>query len=226
MHKGVPMASHQSRSVLSVLLLIHFCQAAPGQPGAHKEEESVTALANPFHPGDEDRRLLQSYIDSILNKDGQAGAEIITWEQEVFFLFRLYDFDRSGLLDGLEMIKLLSDYNAHKSGVVQFHNEVVSMVDFLLQTQDLNHDGLFSPSELLSPPLVQKQHGEAAEDHNEMVQEEMKLQIETKLQDEERPVEDIVVVVEEQHAHQAPEVPMTEEKETIGTSVHRGQPEI
>lgn len=31
------------------------------------------------------------------------------------------------------------------------------MVDFLLQTQDLNQDGLLAPSELLSPPLPQSQ---------------------------------------------------------------------
>lgn len=35
--------------------------------------------------------------------------------------------------------------------------KVVSMVDFLLQTQDLNQDGLLAPSELLSPPLPQSQ---------------------------------------------------------------------
>lgn len=32
--------------------------------------------------------------------------------------------------------------------------QIVSMVDFLLQTQDLNQDGLLAPSELLSPPLT------------------------------------------------------------------------
>lgn len=31
---------------------------------------------------------------------------------EVFFLFRLFDFDRTGLLDGLEMMQLLTDYNS------------------------------------------------------------------------------------------------------------------
>uniref|UniRef100_A0A3Q0REK1 EF-hand domain-containing protein n=1 Tax=Amphilophus citrinellus TaxID=61819 RepID=A0A3Q0REK1_AMPCI len=34
-------------------------------------------------------------------------------EEQVFFLFGLYDYDRSGFLDGLEMMKLLSDYNSH-----------------------------------------------------------------------------------------------------------------
>lgn len=35
--------------------------------------------------------------------------------------------------------------------------QVVTMVDFLLQTQDLNQDGLLAPSELLSPPLPHTQ---------------------------------------------------------------------
>lgn len=35
--------------------------------------------------------------------------------------------------------------------------QVVSKVDFLLQSQDLNQDGLLAPSELLSPPLPHSQ---------------------------------------------------------------------
>lgn len=34
---------------------------------------------------------------------------------EVFFLFRLHDYDRSGHMDGLEMMKLLSEYNSHNA---------------------------------------------------------------------------------------------------------------
>lgn len=35
--------------------------------------------------------------------------------------------------------------------------QVVSMVDFLLQTQDLNQDGLLALSELLSPSITHTQ---------------------------------------------------------------------
>ncbi|KAF3832495.1 hypothetical protein F7725_026160 [Dissostichus mawsoni] len=73
--------------------------------------------------------MLQSYIQSSL-KDIQGGPEISTWEQEVFFLFGLYDFDRSELLDGLEMMKLLSDYNSHHTPGAKTNVLVVSMVDF------------------------------------------------------------------------------------------------
>lgn len=34
---------------------------------------------------------------------------------EVFFLFSLHDYDRSGDMDGLEMMKLLSEYNSHNT---------------------------------------------------------------------------------------------------------------
>ncbi|KAI3377075.1 hypothetical protein L3Q82_000285 [Scortum barcoo] len=160
MQTGVFMESHLGRlvpCVLSLFLLIHSCLAAPGLPGTQREESVDVhppsgAIANPFGSGEEDRRLLQSYIQSTLKED-QGGPEINTWEQEIFFLFRLYDFDRSGFLDGLEMMKLLSDYNSHHTPGARTNELVVSMVDFLLQTQDLNQDGLLAPSELLSPPL-------------------------------------------------------------------------
>lgn len=38
---------------------------------------------------------------------------MLCYVPEVFFLFGLYDYDRSGFLDGLEMMKLLSDFNSH-----------------------------------------------------------------------------------------------------------------
>ena len=34
---------------------------------------------------------------------------------EVFFLFSLHDYDKSSQLDGLELMKLLSDFQSHHS---------------------------------------------------------------------------------------------------------------
>ncbi|XP_076012468.1 cell growth regulator with EF hand domain protein 1 [Genypterus blacodes] len=163
MQTGVLMDPHLGRlfpRVLAVLLLIHICLAAPGLTASQREASVVVpppslGLANPFGSTEEDRGLLHSFVQSSL-KDGQGEPEISTWEQEVFFLFGLHDYDRSGFLDGLEMMKLLSDFNSHNVPAVQT-NAVVSMVDFLLQTQDLNEDGLLAPSELLSPPLPHTQ---------------------------------------------------------------------
>ncbi|XP_040894981.1 cell growth regulator with EF hand domain protein 1 [Toxotes jaculatrix] len=261
MQTGVFMESHIGKLVPCVLylfLLIHLCLAAPGVPGTQREESvdahpPSVALPNPFGSGEEDRRLLQSYIQSIL-KDGHGGPEINTWEQEVFFLFRLYDYDRSGLLDGLEMMKLISDYNSHHTPGAQANDLVVSMVDFLLQTQDLNQDGLLAPSELLSPslPLTQDSNNNNAPHQEQEVAVEEKLpnpstdeekagaeeQIEEaheeiQPQEEEQPQHEVKTEedeleksVNDQNGQQLPEAPAADQGHYEGAPVHQGQPEI
>ncbi|XP_068177377.1 cell growth regulator with EF hand domain protein 1 isoform X4 [Antennarius striatus] len=234
------MESHLGRVVPCVLYLFihtHVCLAAPGLPGAHSDHSVEAApqaavLANPFGSGEEDRRFLKNYIQSNL-KDG--GPEINTWEQEVFFLFQLYDYDRSGLLDGLEMMKLLSDYNSHHTAGTQV-NLVVSLVDFLLQTQDSNQDGLLAPSELLSPPLTHTQEEEVQnppideerageEEHREQTQQELQPQNEEQNQPEVGTQEDQPVMqVDDQHRQQIPEAPAAGQDQEV--PVHFGQPEI
>ncbi|KAM4744979.1 uncharacterized protein cgref1 [Anableps anableps] len=164
MHSGLLMGYQLDRlvpPVLSLYFLINLCLAAPGLPGTQRDESvdvhpPSAGLINPFGSGEEERRLLQSYIQHSLHNI-QGRPEINSWEQEVFFLFRLYDYDRSGFLDGLEIMKLLSDYNSHHALGSETSEQVVSMVDFLLQTQDLNQDGLLNPSELLSPSFINTQ---------------------------------------------------------------------
>ncbi|XP_070818513.1 cell growth regulator with EF hand domain protein 1 isoform X1 [Chaetodon trifascialis] len=243
MQTGVFMESHLGRlapCVLSLFLLIHLCLAAPGLPGTQSEDTQdarppSATLANPFGSGEENRRLLQSYIQSSL-KDGQGGPEISTWEQEVFFLFRLYDYDRSGLLDGLEMMKLLSDYNSHHTPGAQANELVVSMVDFLLQTQDLNQDGLLAPSELLSPPLphTQQEVAKPSTDEEKAGAAEQTEEAHDKLppQDEEQPQQEMkaeeeeVIKKVEQHEQQNAEAPAAEQGQNHKAAVHQGQPEI
>ncbi|XP_056332611.1 cell growth regulator with EF hand domain protein 1 [Danio aesculapii] len=113
-------------------------------------------LANPFGSTEDNRRLLQSYIKSNL-KDGQTSPELNTREQEVFFLFSLYDYDRSGQMDGLELMQLLTDFLTYHEMMPKSTDSVVTLVDYLLQTQDLNQDGLLAPSELLSPSTMEHQ---------------------------------------------------------------------
>ncbi|XP_073319962.1 cell growth regulator with EF hand domain protein 1 [Pagrus major] len=244
MQTGVFMESHLVRlvpCVLSLIVLTHLCLAAPGQPGTQREESIDArppsgALANPFGSGEEDRWLLQSYIKSTL-KDGQGGPEISNWEQEIFYLFRLYDYDRSGLLDGLEMMRLLSDFNSHHTPGAQTNELVVSMVDFLLQAQDSNQDGMLAPSELLSPP---KPHAQDSSNNNAPHQEqalanpangddnmkagaahqELEPQAEEQIQQEVKTVEEEhIKQVDEQHVQQIPE-------QGHDQPVHLGQPEI
>lgn len=226
MDKGAFTALCLSRLVLSVLLM-HLCLAAPGQPGTHREEDRAAAVVYPFQSKEESHWLLQRYIDSIMNKEEQGRPEINSWEQEVFFVFGLHDYDRSGFLDGLEMIKLLYEFNAVLSpGVVLSNNQVVSVVDFLLQTQDLNHDGLFSPAELLSPPSL-TQAREAIQDTTEDAENKV-VQTDTQPQNEELMMEDSPVVSDnEQHVPQeAQSKPLIEQAENMAAPVHQGQPEI
>ncbi|XP_060923618.1 cell growth regulator with EF hand domain protein 1 [Limanda limanda] len=254
MQTGVFVKSHLGTLVLCVLfLLVHLCLAAPGQPGTLREESvdahpPSVALPNPFGSGEEDHRLLQSFIQSsVKESDGQGGADISSWEQEVFFLFRLYDFDRSGLLDGLEMMKLLSDYNSHHTPGAQDNEFVVPMVDFLLQTQDLNQDGLLAPSELLSPSLPQtKDSGSevaaeerlskpgadedtagAAEQREEahgglQPQENEQPQDEVKTQEG----DGLIKLSDEQNGQQLPNVPAADQEHYQRAPVHQGQPEM
>ncbi|KAK2878423.1 hypothetical protein QQF64_011533 [Cirrhinus molitorella] len=116
----------------------------------------VPDLANPFGSSEDNRRLLQSYIKSSL-KEGQTSPELNTREQEIFFLFSLYDYDRSGQMDGLELMQLLTDFLTYHEMMPKSADSVVSMVDYLLQTQDLNQDGLLAPSELLSSSTIDHQ---------------------------------------------------------------------
>ncbi|KAL4623895.1 cell growth regulator with EF hand domain protein 1 [Arapaima gigas] len=143
----------------ALVLLLLLCErsvSAPQNPGFDRQGaadgSAHLALVNPFAGGEEERRLLQSYVEGNL-KDGQLNPDLTTWEQEIFFLFSLHDYDRSGHLDGLEMMKLLTDFPSHHSLGPQLGESVVFMVDDLLQTRDQNRDGMLELSELLAPPM-------------------------------------------------------------------------
>lgn len=90
-------------------------------------------------------------------KEGQTSPELNTRDQDVFFLFSLYDYDRSGQMDGLELMQLLTDFLTYHEMLPTSADSVVSSVDYLLQTQDLNQDGLLAPSELLSSTIDHQQ---------------------------------------------------------------------
>ncbi|XP_015194558.2 cell growth regulator with EF hand domain protein 1 [Lepisosteus oculatus] len=152
-HKEVLKAT-----VVLLLLISHQCLAAPQVSASQRadaelgEKSPSLTMTNPFGSGEEERRLLKMYINSNL-KEVQGSPDHMTWEQEIFYLFSLHDYDKSGEMDGLELMKLLSDFISHQSLTQQSSESVISMVDVLLQTQDLNQDGMLNPTELLSPPI-------------------------------------------------------------------------
>ncbi|KAK0152230.1 Cell growth regulator with EF hand domain protein 1 [Merluccius polli] len=227
----LPAVHHLESFITRITCLCLLAQLCLGArvPGA-KSEETFTELVNPLGGGEEERRLLQSYIQANL-KEGQ-GSEVSTWEQAVFSLFRLYDFDRSGHMDGLEMMKLLSDYNSHKPPGTKTDEPIVTMVDFLLQTRDLNQDGLLAPSELLSSPLPYTQDSYHKPQEQEMVVEEKLVTSEDILKTGEGELKEIQQIREyEENIHQeevrhAEEVPLDRVLETHEEDDKREQKEL
>ncbi|KAI7804897.1 hypothetical protein IRJ41_022085 [Triplophysa rosa] len=165
---------------LFLLILPSLSISAPQIQTISSDGVLTPELVNPFGPDEDNRRLLQSYIKSKL-KEGQTSPELNTREQE-FFLFSLYDYDRSGQMDGLELMQLLTDFLSYQAIRPKSTDSVVSLVDHLLQTQDLNQDGLLAPSELLSYTLDHEQENNIVppEVQAEMVEETKREQTDTK----------------------------------------------
>ncbi|XP_014827236.1 PREDICTED: cell growth regulator with EF hand domain protein 1 [Poecilia mexicana] len=240
MHSGLLMGYWLVPPALSLCFLINLSLAAPGLPGTQRKESDVhppPGLINPFGSGEEERRSLQSYIQQSL-RNSQGSPDITSWEQEVFFLFRLYDYDRSGFLDGLEIMKLLSDYNSHHALGPEANEHVVSMVDFLLQTQDLNQDGLLDPSEMLSPSFINTQgssNNQTPHQEQELAEENMQsntFTVESNAGAMEQKGEqqlDVMALqdepIKQTEEHQDQELPNVL-AETHHDPVHQGQPEI
>ncbi|XP_067311397.1 cell growth regulator with EF hand domain protein 1 [Pseudorasbora parva] len=163
--RGVPKRSSGAVNMITtrllfflILPLLSLC--APQAQKTLSDDIPAPDLANPFGSSEENRRLLQSYIKSSL-KEGQTSPELNTREQEVFFLFSLYDYDRSGQMDGLELMQLLTDFLTYNEIMPKSTDSVVSLVDYLLQAQDLNQDGLLAPSELLSSSTIEHQQDDS-----------------------------------------------------------------
>ncbi|EMP37921.1 Cell growth regulator with EF hand domain protein 1 [Chelonia mydas] len=114
------------------------------------ERPAAEPVPNLLHPEPEELRLLQSYLQSV-RQMAQDPAHM-TREQVLLYLFALHDYDRTGQLDGLEFMQLLLDVIAQHAQGQPSPDAVIVVVDGILETQDLNRDGLLNPSELLLPP--------------------------------------------------------------------------
>ncbi|XP_037104046.1 cell growth regulator with EF hand domain protein 1 [Syngnathus acus] len=245
------MDTYLSRLVPSVLVLALVLQVHLSQPAPQREEPGQAhpdskVLINPFGSGEEERRLLQRYIQLTRKDDVQINSR----DEEVFYLFRLYDFDRSERLDGLEMMKLLSDYNSQHAPEEQANDRVVSLVDFLLQSQDVNGDGLLDASELLSPHRAHTEDKNIPVDEPKAILDERMPDVGTKqktmeavkqeeehdehVQPHHEEVQQDVGAEEEQesiqqmdeHKRQVQEEFAADQRHEQEVPVHQGQPEI
>uniref|UniRef100_A0A2K6TW74 Cell growth regulator with EF hand domain protein 1 n=1 Tax=Saimiri boliviensis boliviensis TaxID=39432 RepID=A0A2K6TW74_SAIBB len=118
-------------------------------------------LPNPFQPGPEQLRLLQSYLKGL--ERTEVKPEHLSREQVLLYLFALHDYDQSGQLDGLELLSMLTAALAPGAASSPTTNPVILIVDKVLETQDLNGDGLMTPAELINFPGEAPSHVEPRE---------------------------------------------------------------
>ncbi|XP_033001432.1 cell growth regulator with EF hand domain protein 1 [Lacerta agilis] len=135
--------------LLAALLLAVSASWAAPKDGTNRSDP-LPPIPNPLDPGQESARLIQDYLKSVGQEDGKPSA--ISRRQALLLLFALHDYDKSGRLDGLEFMRLLSEMPSQRDRGRSVLDSVVLMVDNILATQDLNHDGLLEPSELLQGP--------------------------------------------------------------------------
>ncbi|KAM9617231.1 cell growth regulator with EF hand domain protein 1 isoform 2-T5 [Morphnus guianensis] len=134
--------------VVLLLLLGPVAWAAP-RAGGHRPEAPL-ATTDPLSPELPMLPLLRSAVRSL--GPPEQDVEAMTWEQALLYLFVLHDHDRSGRLDGLELLQLLGTVLAQRDGGWRDPDAVPMLVDQALERQDMSRDGLLDPPELLLLP--------------------------------------------------------------------------
>lgn len=137
-----------------LLVLQGYSEGAPKNAGMDRLDLANSLqdkpIGNPLHFGDDELKMLQNYLKS--TDKVEQDPEAMKWEQVLLYLFAMHDYDNSKKLDGLELLALLSDVVSQNSNWRPSSEAVSLVVDEVLEKQDLNHDGLLDPSELLTPP--------------------------------------------------------------------------
>lgn len=147
------------QALMLPLLLLPLGQAAPKDGVARLDPEVQQQLTpNPFQPGPEQLRRLKDYLKGL--EKMEEDPEQMNREQVLLYLFALHDYDQNGQLDGLELLSMLTA--ALAPGAAHFPiNPVILVVDTVLETQDLNGDGLMTPAELINFPGEAPKHAES-----------------------------------------------------------------
>ncbi|XP_072714180.1 cell growth regulator with EF hand domain protein 1 isoform X3 [Ciconia boyciana] len=139
---------------LSLLLLLGPAARAAPKAGGHRPEAPTATRPDPdldpLSPELPTLPLLRSAVRSL--GPPARDAEALTREQALLYLFVLHDHDRSGRLDGLELLQLLGAVLARRDGGRLDPDVVAALVDRALERQDLSGDGLLDPPELLLSP--------------------------------------------------------------------------
>merc|ERR1712170_91938 len=101
-----------------------------------------------------DKAHLSEELEEAFNKE---AIENMTAEERDFHYFRIHDFDKNNLLDGLEVFKALVHESEHEKNETEQNSEaeksfddIVEMIDKVLEEDDTNKDGFLSYSEFVA----------------------------------------------------------------------------
>ncbi|XP_075705385.1 cell growth regulator with EF hand domain protein 1 [Rhinoderma darwinii] len=137
------------RGLVLVWLLPMFLShglAAPRTDSRSGQSDGIR-ISNPFTAAEEHLSVLHGYLkeqDPLGENDSN-----MTRETAILHLFVLHDYDKSGLLDGLELMQLLYGVLTRRLQEKPTEYSVISLVDEVLEIQDVNRDGLLSAQELM-----------------------------------------------------------------------------
>ncbi|XP_064364222.1 cell growth regulator with EF hand domain protein 1 [Dromaius novaehollandiae] len=138
------------RVALLALLLLPAAGAAP-RDGLHRPEPPPAVGLEPGEDPLSPEVPVLGLLRSAAERLGPPEPGL-TPEQALLYLLALHDHDGSGRLDGLELLRLLSEALARGDAGRPAPDAVALLVDRVLETQDLDGDGLLDPSELLLAP--------------------------------------------------------------------------
>ncbi|XP_017694006.1 PREDICTED: cell growth regulator with EF hand domain protein 1 [Lepidothrix coronata] len=149
---------------LTVLLLLlgPVARAAP-RAGGHRPEPPLATILEVYPDLLSPELPLLPLLRGAVRSLGlpEQDVEAMPQEQALLYLAVLHDHDRSGHLDGLELLQLLGTVLAQAGGWPD-PDTVAALVDRALARQDRNGDGLLDPHELLSPDQGQGPLGQSS----------------------------------------------------------------
>ncbi|XP_072188736.1 cell growth regulator with EF hand domain protein 1 isoform X2 [Excalfactoria chinensis] len=136
--------------LLLLLLLGAAVRAAPRDGVLRPEPPAAVGMhPDPLSPEPSALQLLRSAVRSL--GPPQRDADEMTRDQALLFLFAMHDHDRSGQLDGLELLQLLGAVLTQGGEGRPSPEAVAALVDRALEQRDRSGDGLLDPPELLLP---------------------------------------------------------------------------
>ncbi|XP_053565381.1 cell growth regulator with EF hand domain protein 1 [Bombina bombina] len=140
-------------SALFLQMLLNQVWSAPRSTQESRPQKSEDAvMSNPFSLGTEQLVLLQGYLNII--NPSQEPRDLPRYKA-ILHLFLIHDYDKSGHLDGLELIQLLRGILAQNLQSKASVEQVIPLVDEVLEKQDLDRDGLLSAHEMVTASVYE-----------------------------------------------------------------------